>query len=335
VQEATGTVSGNVILERRDSNAGATVTVDGLSATTPEDGSYTVANVPPGDHTVSVSRMSYLRTWREVTVTAGETLSLPDVTLLGGDVNQDDYIHNADQNLIGQAWNTTPADLDWDARADITDDDNVNVLDMVAVQFNWGQEAPGPWATTSKGRRVGLERAATPEEGMALDTQVVISPSLATLTALGQTVELEVQVQEVTNLYSVWMLLTFDPSVIQVRDADPRPSAPGVQIRPGDFLDPINQFVSVNQADNTEGTVEYAVTQLRPAEARSGSGVLATVEFEAKGAGSSAVHLDSVELLDDSNPEPLEIPAGTQDGMVIVTSGQRFIYLPIVLKSYP
>ena len=58
-------------------------------------------------------------------------------------------------------------------------------------------------------------------------------------------------------------------------------------------------------------------------------------DFEAKGAGSSAVHLASVELLDDSNPEPLEIPAGTQDGMVIITSSQRFIYLPIVLKSYP
>jgi hypothetical protein len=142
---ASGSISGKVILERRASNAGAIVAVDGLSATTAVDGSFAIANVPPGNHTISVSRMSYLRTWRDVTLTAGETLVLPDVTLLGGDVNQDDRIEAADGVLVSLAWNSTPALAHWDERADITDDNNVNILDMVAVQFNWDRTAPGPW----------------------------------------------------------------------------------------------------------------------------------------------------------------------------------------------
>ena len=105
-----------------------------------------------------------------------------------------------------------------------------------------------------------------------------------------------------------------------------------MQIRPGDFLDLFNQFVLVNLADNTAGTIDFAVTQLHPAVARSGSGVLATIQFEAAGDGSSAVHLADVRLGDDTRPDPLEIPAGTQDGQVTV-GGQGTIYLPVVLKG--
>jgi hypothetical protein len=105
-----------------------------------------------------------------------------------------------------------------------------------------------------------------------------------------------------------------------------------VQITPGDFLDLFNQFVLVNAADNTAGTIDFAVTQLHPAVARSGSGVLATVEFRAAGEGSSAVHLANVRLGDDTRPDPLEIPAGTVDGQVTV-GGESIIYLPIAVKG--
>ena len=113
--------------------------------TTAASGEYSLAEVPPGTYTIAVRRQSYLRTWRSVTVVAGHTLTLPDVTLLGGDINQDDVIDLVDANLIGQAWNSTPASPNWDGRADITDDGAVNILDMVAVQFNWDEAAPGPW----------------------------------------------------------------------------------------------------------------------------------------------------------------------------------------------
>jgi hypothetical protein len=339
VQQAMGTLAGRVILERRASNAGAQVCVGSQCVTTPADGRYTIPNVLPGAYTVTASRMSYLRSWRPISVPVG-LRTLPDVTLLGGDVNQDDHIELADGVLVGQAWNSTPAAPNWDVRADITDDDNVNILDMVAVQFNWDETAPGPWPGAAGPLPQPLSASGREDsspfprreggQGVRLATQVVITPSLATLTSIGETVEVEIRVQDVADLYAARVQVTFDPSVVRVRDADPRPSAPGVQILPGDFLDALNQQVLVNSADNTAGTIDFAVTQTYPAEARDGSGVLATVVFEAVGQGSSVVHLASVRLLDDSQPDPVEIAAGTQDGRVTVAHS---LYLPVIIRG--
>jgi hypothetical protein len=118
-----------------------------------------------------------------------------------------------------------------------------------------------------------------------------------------------------------------------VRDADPRPGSPGVQIIPGDFLDPVHQFVAVNTADNVEGTIDLSVGQTYPAEARDGSGVLGSIIFEGVGAGTSEVRFEDVRLLDDTLPDLLEIPAETENGMITVTSSQRFIHLPLIVKN--
>jgi hypothetical protein len=327
VREESGILMGRVILERRPGNGGAIVCVEALCTRGAEDGTFVLPNVPPGRQTVAVSRESYLRTWREVQVPDG-LLVLPDVTLLAGDVNGDDHIEQFDAMSLGFAWNSTPMDPQWDGRADITDDGSVNILDMVGVQFNWDAGAPGPWEGAVPGRRSGTpEREVMPENAVA---QVVLVPGQATLVATGETVALEVRVQDVTHMYGGRVQLTFDPAVIQVLDADPRDSSPGVQIYPGDFLDTFNQFVLVNKADNVAGTIDYAVTQLHPAEGRSGSGVLARIRFHALAAGSSAVHVAEVRLGDNTRPDPLEIPAGTQDGHV--SAGlRRTIYLPALL----
>ena len=328
VQSQVGRVSGRVILERRMSSAGATVSVGALSMTTDPAGIIAPENLPAGTHTIEATHPSYLRSWRSFTLLAGETLVLPDVTLLGGDVDQDDHIYQLDSQFLGLAWNSTPADTHWRQAADITDDQAINVLDMVAVQFNWGATAPGAWsaaAVQGSPERDGVLGSVGPAQ---LTTQVVISPSHTSLAGLGETVELDIEVQEVTDLYGALVRLAFDPSVVQVMDADPRPTSPGVQIRPGTFLDP-RQFVTVNEADNGTGEIEFAVTQLYPAEAQSGSGVLATVIFEAVGEGSSPVQWVEVLLGDDT---PQQIPAGTQDGEVVVSVGYP-IYLPLVTRD--
>jgi len=326
VRRSTGDLTGRVILERRPSNGGANVCVSRLCTTTAEDGSYLLPDVSPGPQAVMVSRESYLRTWREVDVPIG-LLELPEVTLLAGDVNGDDHIEQFDAMSLGFAWNSTPMDMHWDGRSDITDDGNVNILDMVGVQFNWDARAPGPW----EGAFASEHRSDTSvRELMGVDTatRVVLVPGQSTLVGTGERVDLEIQIQDVTGMYGGRVQLTFDPAVIRVLDADPRGSSPGVQIYPGDFLDTFNQLVLVNQADNEAGTIDYAVTQLHPAVGRSGSGVLARIRFEALGAGSSPVHLAALRLGDDTRPDPVEIPAGTQDGQVIVWAS---IYLPIVL----
>jgi len=109
------------------------------------DGDYAVEGVPSGEHVIDVRHPSYLRSRRAFAVSAGETLALPDVTLLGGDVNQDDVIDYLDADVVFYAWNSAPADPHWNGAADVTDDGAVNVLDMVAVQYNWGEVAPSTW----------------------------------------------------------------------------------------------------------------------------------------------------------------------------------------------
>jgi hypothetical protein len=261
-------------------------------------------------------------------------LVLPDVTLLGGDVNQDDRIELADADALGLAWNSTPTDARWFEAGDITDDQAINILDMVAVQFNYFAVAPGAWGTALAQGSPELDRAGTltSQERADVTTQVVVSPSQASLAGVGETVEMEITVQDVTDLYAAQVQLTFDPSVVQVQDADPRPSSPGVQIRPGVFLDPANQYVLVNEADNATGEIDFAVTQLYPAVAQSGSGVLATVIFEAVDPGTSPVQLVGVRLLDDTPQDPQEIPAGAQHGEIVVEGGPK-LYLPVILRD--
>ena len=98
-------------------------------------------------------------------------------------------------------------------------------------------------------------------------------------------------------------------------------------------MDPANQYVLLNEADNATGKIDFAVTQLRPAEARTGSGVLATVVFEGVAPGTSPVQLTEVLLLDDTPQDPQEIPAGMQDGEIVV-EGAGHLYLPLVLQSF-
>ena len=155
----------------------------------------------------------------------------------------------------------TLADPASDERADITDDGAINILDMVAVQFNWTATAPGPWPAAYRRAQPSHQPSLSSSTQPMADTRVFVAPAHATLSAPGQAAELAVRVDNVTDLYGLGFSITFDPAVLRVRDADPRPSAPGVQIRPGDFLDPFNQFVVVNQADNTLGRIEFAATQ--------------------------------------------------------------------------
>jgi len=121
------------------------VEAGGQQITTGLNGQYLLINLPAGEVTITIHRQSYLRTWKVVAILSGQTTILPDVTLLAGDINQDGVIELADLNLIGQAWNATSSSSNWNPAADITNNGIINILDMVAVSFNWDWVAPGPW----------------------------------------------------------------------------------------------------------------------------------------------------------------------------------------------
>lgn len=95
--------------------------------------------------------------------------------------------------------------------------------------------------------------------------------------SVGSTVNVDLYIAHVANLYGADIKYTFDPSIVQVVDADP--FIPGVQIQPlGGFLSP--DLVIRRDADNATGTIQYAVTQLNPSQPVTGSGSLARVSFQ-------------------------------------------------------
>lgn len=93
----------------------------------------------------------------------------------------------------------------------------------------------------------------------------------------GSPLNVDLYVAHVANLYGADIKYTFDPSIVQVVDADP--FMPGVQIQPlGGFLSP--DLVIRRDANNTTGLIQYAVTQLNPSQPVTGSGALARVSFQ-------------------------------------------------------
>ncbi|MFQ5341204.1 MAG: VWA domain-containing protein [Anaerolineae bacterium] len=172
------------------------------------------------------------------------------------------------------------------------------------------------------------------EVSLAQGTRVAISPSSAQV-AVGETVNMDVRIEDATSLWGARVYLTFDPTILEVVDADT--GTEGVQIARGDFIDPREgrSWALVNQADNAAGTVEYASVLLNnarnPTPPASGSGVLARITFRGLAQGSSPVAFSSqnVELFDEQGRSVQTI---TQDGSVEVSAGVK-VYLPVILKQ--
>lgn len=142
---------------------------------------------------------------------------------------------------------------------------------------------------------------------------VVLVPSSSSV-AVGHTVTLDVQIQNVTDLYGVEVRLSFDPMRLRVQDAMAYQT--GVQIQPGTFPNPADGFVAVNSVDNAAGTIVYAITLLAPAAPVSGSGTLARIVFEGVSGGSASVIFTSVSLLNNLT-QP--IAASTGNATITVT----------------
>ena len=93
----TGAIQGNVYLQENTNHAGVTVTANGFSTITTGDGSYTISNLPPGSYTVIASMRGFLpATKSNVIVVGGQTTTIFDVTLLGGDLDNNGIVNVRD-----------------------------------------------------------------------------------------------------------------------------------------------------------------------------------------------------------------------------------------------
>ena len=142
-------------------------------------------------------------------------------------------------------------------------------------------------------------------------TVVKIVPNEASI-SVGQTIEVTVQVENIANLYGVEMLITFNPNLLEVVDADP--NRPGAQITPGEFLR--GGFEGTNTV--TGGTIDYAMQQVSPNPPSSGSGVLARITFRGIVSGVATIRVDDLNL---SNQAGQGIGAAIHSAQITVQAG--------------
>ncbi len=105
-------------------------------------------------------------------------------------------------------------------------------------------------------------------------------------------------VADVVDLYGVDVQLRYDPSQLQVEDANPR--LEGIQIAPGPLLAADERFVVTNKVDVTAGLITFVATLLNPAPPVSGQGVLATIAFHVVGNGPYSVEIVRAQLVSSS-----------------------------------
>ncbi len=140
-------ILGQVILPGRAGNdwSGATVTVEagGETATTDADGSFTLADVPPGPkEAITADAAGFLSAVCTAPTIAAPLTGLSPVSLVSGDINGDDLVDIADATEIGANFGLVGPDIP----ADINRDQEVDIFDIILLSVNYGQAGPLPWA---------------------------------------------------------------------------------------------------------------------------------------------------------------------------------------------
>jgi hypothetical protein len=100
----------------------------------------------------------------------------------------------------------------------------------------------------------------------------------------GQIGKLKIMLVNAKAVYGIDLQATFDPTVVEVVDADSKHK--GIQMMSGVFLKP--DFSVLNTADNKTGRLRYVVTQLNPTSPASGKGIVLLISFRGKAPGTSS-----------------------------------------------
>ncbi len=195
-------------------------------------------------------------------------------------------------------------------RSRVTDTSDVPSLSVAPASAAEAQVSSAPDTETAP----DTEMSVTTTQGSA---SVSLNPSTATVN-VGESVVVDVLIDDVTDLFGADVRLKYDPSVLEVVDANTL--VPDTQIESGNFPDISSGmgFVAQNVVDLEEGTIGYATTLLSPAEPVSGSGTLASITFRGKTTGNSDISFTSI-LLSDSNAN--QIPVTKSGASLTVVAG--------------
>lgn len=154
-------------------------------------------------------------------------------------------------------------------------------------------------------------------------TMVRVVPAAVSLQSVGERATLDICLEDVEAIYGIDVRLHFDPAVVSV---------PAGRVTPQwEVFDASSHFVVKNEADNTAGTVWYAITNINPAQPFSGSGRICSLEFRGDAEGLSAVEFTYAKG-SDRNGTPIW-PAMV-NGLITVGEvhvGRPAAWLPLVV----
>ena len=136
----SGTVNGQVLAEKpvTVSLFDADSTLAG-SVTANLDGTFSLT-APAGPYTVFATASGYLSAQASITLTDGNTTTMPTISLLAGDIDNNNVINQFDAMTIGMSYNSaTPT------AADLNNDGVINVLDLELLAANYRETGPVLW----------------------------------------------------------------------------------------------------------------------------------------------------------------------------------------------
>jgi hypothetical protein len=127
-------------------------------------------------------------------------------------------------------------------------------------------------------------------------TRIMAPPPQGPMTVAGGPYPVPVLVTGATRMSTVTLALRFDPKVLRIR-----------LVQEGSFLRQSAGTVTfVQQVDAVAGRVDIVITRVNDATGVSGDGMLATVVFDAVGAGQSQLGLGGVVTAPGGAPVPVQ-----------------------------
>jgi murein DD-endopeptidase MepM/ murein hydrolase activator NlpD len=110
-----------------------------VSVSANPDGTFAFT-IAPGTYKVVATASGFLSAQGSVTITAGNTATLPTISLQAGDIDNNNVIDQLDALTIGMNYNTaTPA------AADLNNDGIINVLDLELLARSYRNTGPTVW----------------------------------------------------------------------------------------------------------------------------------------------------------------------------------------------
>jgi len=280
-----------------------------LVSITQSDGRFVLNSPGGGNHTLQAIHTSYLGAQSTFALQAGQTLTLPDVLLPGGEVNGNNQINLQDLTIAAAGYRSSPPS---DPRADINGDNRIDIRDLVIIGSNYGRNGPIPWPVTGA-------------TGLSLDNEIATVIPRLTYRSGGR-IEVGLWIEGAPGLQGADLHVQFDPQQGKVDDENP--AEPGTQIQPGNLVgEPDSTYVLQNVANNQTGDIDFAFVRLGPAPDTQQDGNLVQFTFDTV-LGRNPLNRLSLQIFNsagDAIPILVQRPSGTPQH-------QFFFHLPLVSR---